>query len=480
MSNGRADIFRKHVLIMVAIFATLSNYLYPQEVNIVMDTSDYQSLPEGLNINLSIACSKDYIFDINRLIRMGADINSRDIIGATPLIYSVANNKRAAVETLLQYSPDLDIKTNSGESARHIAAKSNYLDLAELLIRDSADINIRDEFNCTPLHFAAIYNYYYLADMLIYYEADIDPLTLDGTSPLMAAVWAGNAEIADILIKNGADVNQADSYAYTPLLIAAQFGDSLLTRMLIDNGADISRHTGAGYDIGSLAARSGNVEYSKYIIEKTEWLKNRKAEALEPHIVARRSGKKETYDIFKDLSRTKLPFLYFDRVSLTASAKINGDFYTGAFLSFIEPYHGIRINAGIEFKPFYTKVLLQEAENVFWQYKDKRFVLYTGLGKQFLFKESYFNGSASFIVDFNIGYMMANNYMGTRTKPVDKFVFIPSIGVERTHRNISFSCVYEYMNTGLYKPGPHWLKFGFSYYINFSGKQPSLKNITWY
>lgn len=480
MSLKGAENILKHALIAVVAFIALSNKLCSQQIMIVMDTSDYQAYPEGLNLNLSIAASKGYIYEINRLINKGADINYKDIIGATPLIYAVANRKTESVKALLQYSPDPDILTKDGEAALHIAAKGNYLDIAELLIRDSADINIKDENNCTPLHFASLYNYYYMTDLLIYYEADIDPETLDGTSPLMAAVWAGNAEIADILIQNGADVNHADTDGYTPLLIAAQFGDTLLTRLLIDYGADISQHTKTGYDLGALAARSGSTEYSNYIIKNTDWLSKKKPDALDPLIVARKAGKKETYEFFKELSTSSLPFITFDRVNLTASLKLNGDIYTGASLSFIEPFYRIKVNAGMEFKPAYTRVLVEKEENVFWQYEDKRFVLYAGLGKQFVFRDSYFKGDVNFFADLNVGYIMARNFKGTYEKPPDKFILIPSLGVERSIRNISFSCMYEYMNTDLYKRGPHWLKFGFSYYINFRGKLEPLKNIKWY
>jgi ankyrin repeat protein len=476
--RGAANILRHAILAMV-VFITLSNSLYSQQSVTIMDTSDYQPYPEGLDLNLSIAASKGYVYEINRLINRGADINNKDIIGATPIIYAVANNKTDAVKSLLHFSPDLDLRTEYGESALHIATKNDYIELAELLIRDSANINIRDNINCTPLHFAALYNYYYMTDLLIYYEADIDPETIDGTTPLMAAVWAGNAEIADILIQNGADVNHEDVDGYSPVLIAAQFADTLLTRLLIDNGADISHYTKAGYDIGSLAARSGSADYTNYIIEKTDWISKKNTEALDPLVVARKAGKKETYEVFNKLSRKSLPFATFDRVSLTTTLKLNGDIYTGAFLSFIEPYYRIRINAGMEFKPAYTWVLVEKAENEFWQYQDKRFILYAGLGKQFVINDSYFKGSVKIFTDINIAYMMASNFKGTYEKPTDKVTLIPSVGIERSHRNISFSCMYEYMNTDLYKRGPHWLKFGFSYYISFRGKLEPLKNIEW-
>ena len=57
---------------------------------------------------------------------------------------------------------------------------------------------------------------------------------------------------------------------------------------------------------------------------------------------------------------------------------------------------------------------------------------------------------------------------------------MPSLGVERTINNLSITCLYEYMDTGLHKAGPHWYKIGASYYFHFGDKEPGLKNIKWY
>jgi len=477
MLNGRTAYTMKPIVIGLVVLVLLTQYVQCQENYVVMDTSDYEA---DLNLNLSIAASKGYTIEIKRLIDRGAYINNTDVIGATPVIYAVANNQTLAVKSLLLYSPDLDIRTNTGEGALHIAAKNDYVESAELLIRDSADINIRDEYNCTPLHYASAYNYFYMTDLLIYYEAEIDSESTDLTTPLMAAVWAGNAAIADLLVKNGANVNHPDISGFTPLHIAAQNGDILMSRLLLDAGADISAQTKDKYDIGTFAARNGSQSYSKYVVEETDWLKQKKQDSTDPYLVARKSGNIDAYNYFKELSENKRSAISFDKVGFTLIAKLNHDFYTGGYISFIEPVYKFRINTGIEFKPKYTRVLKKETDNVIYQYVDKRYVIYAGLGKEFLIKDDYFKGRVSVILNINLGYMMSNYFKGTYEKPDDGFVLMPSIGVERTLGNFSITSMYEYMKTGLYKSGPHWLKFGFTYYLHFGEKQAPLKNLRWY
>lgn len=480
MLNGWAANIPKPAVIVLLVLTVFTQNTLSQRNFVLIDTNDYQPLPDGLDINLSIAASKGYTIEIIRLIDRGANINNTDAIGASPLIYAIANNQTSAIETILEYSPDLDLRTENGESALHIAAKSDYVELAELLIRDSADINISDNFMCTPLHFASVYDYFYMTDLLIYYEAEIDAQTSEGTTPLMAAVWAGNAQVADLLIKNGADVNIADSRGFTPLLVAAQNGDILLSSLLLDAGADIAAQTIDKYDIGSIAARSGSEAYSDFIVKETDWLKMKKPDSADPTLVARRSGQNDTYRYFKNITANKRSAISFEKVGFTLITKFNYDFYTGGYVSFIEPLHKFRINTGIEFKPLYTRVLQKETESVIYQYEDKRYVLYAGLGKEFLISDDYFKGSAGILLNMNLGYMMSSYFKGTNIKPPDRFVLMPSLGVERTLGNWSISCLYEYMQTGLYKSGPHWFKIGFSYYLDFGEKQADLKNIRWY
>ena len=55
----------------------------------------------ALDYNLMIAASKGLTTEIDRLIELGANINSYTDEGATPLIFAVDNNQLEAVKKLL-------------------------------------------------------------------------------------------------------------------------------------------------------------------------------------------------------------------------------------------------------------------------------------------------------------------------------------------------------------------------------------------
>jgi ankyrin repeat protein len=472
----------------VMLFVTIGlacryTYVSAQQKFALIDTSDYLTYPEGFSANLAIAASKGYVSEIHRLISLGASPNGLGKSYIAPLVYAVAQNKKAAVSALLMYNPNLDYYSyNNGirEAVLHIAARNNNVEIAELLIMEDADPDIRDSNECTPLHIASIYGYFYMADLLLYYEADIDAITSDGTTPLMAATWSGYADIVDYLLVNGAKVNLSDSKGFTALHIAAQNGDTLITRLLLDAGADISFTTKADYDIGTLAARTGNEVYSKFVLESTKWIDEKDPDSVNPLTIARKFGQKEVYQIFSKEINSGLKSFSINHFQISLNMKFNHDIYLGGMVSFIEPLYKFRFNLGLEFKPTYTRVLEKIEENVNYQYHDKRYLFYAGAGKNFRISEDLFRGYSSIILNINFGYLVANSYLGTERTPPDKFVFMPSFGFEKSINRFSARCMYEYMDTDLYKAGPHWLKFGISYTLQLEGTKASLKNITWY
>ena len=89
------------------------------------DTIDYIPVwyPGALEYNLMIASARGLSSEIDRLIQKGANINSYNTDGATPLIFAVSYNKPEAVRTLLKYSPDLEEFTSGWETALMIAVK---------------------------------------------------------------------------------------------------------------------------------------------------------------------------------------------------------------------------------------------------------------------------------------------------------------------------------------------------------------------
>ena len=468
--------------LLAAILLLVSCAVTQAQVTLVMqDTTDYLPYPDGLNTNLAIAASKGYVNEIHRLIRKGADVNAIDYIGASPIIYAVANMQDASVTALLSYHAKTDFLTNESESPLHIAAKLGLAGIAEILIRSDADINIRDRYGCTPLHYAAAYDYITTTDVLIYYGAAIDNTDNQGTTPLMAAVWAGSALATDLLLQSGSNPSLSDSKGFTPLMVAAQNADTLLTRLLLDYGAEISSVNSYNYDVAAMAARTGDTDYTEFLLNSTSWKESRNKNAINPVSVAREYGRTSLFNLYKKYGIKGKRGLNISMATLSLYSRMSwNDIYTGGSISLVEPLYSLKLNIGFDMKPKWTRVLVNPDEGNFIQYMDKRYLFTAGVGREFVFSENLFSGKLALTPNLNGGYLIGSTYPGTYHKPASRFVFVPSVMVERTAENFRIGGGYEYMDANLYRPGPGWFKLELSYNVKFSGNSGRLKNIYWY
>lgn len=465
----------------IFLFTILSLNAAGQEDRAIIDTSDYLPYPEGLDINLMIASAEGYPSEIHRLIKLGANVDATDYQNITPLMYAVANNNITTVKALLEYGPDTEIMTDAGESALHIAAKDNMLEIAEALIRAEADINIKDPHGATPLHYASAYGYFYLSDLLLYYNANIEARDNEGSTPLIAAVYSGQADVSDLLLQSGANANAPDNEGFTPFAIAAQNNDTLLLSLLLEAGAYLYATNDYKYDAMGMAIRNNNTEAYKFLKTRVDPEMYRGNQILSPILIARKYGRTK---ILKELEEAGFPEpaqLSFDHVKIQAGIKTAiRDYYTRIGLSFKEPLLKLMLNAGFELKPTYNKVLVQDSDNTYYQYYDKRYIIYAGLGREFTLQENYYGGSLSIDLNLNAGYMMASQYRGTNIKPPDKLRIMPQLVLRWNKGKINIYAGYEYMNTELYRIGPSWFCFGLSYDVYFDKIRSPAKKIRWY
>jgi len=484
--------FRTLILIL---FLSMPGTLLSQE-EIEIDTSEYMvyennhsnmtfgrgtTYKDVLNFNLMVAASKGYVSEIHRIIKNGADPDTKTYGNITPLMYAVANNQLDAVNALLSYKIDANVMTIYSETPLLAAVKNGNVEIAETLIRDSADINVSDRYGATPLHYASIYGYFYVADMLLYYEAATYKKSNDGTTPLMAAAWAGYSDIADLLIQNGANPEDADNLGFTPFLVAAQNGDTVIMEILINRKINLYEVNKFNYNALDICIKSNHIEAAAYLLGKGDKWTSNENKAVSPYLVATKYIRKEITHL---LEKNNIPKTYkfgFDQVSLSAYLKVSlHDYFTGMGISFKEPKLNGGIFAGCDVKPGYTRVLMKKTETLFYQYKDKSSMVYAGLFKDFAITDYPIKGNWTFTGSLAAGYTFGNKLKGTGITPENKFRILPGIALKWTKDNLNFFGGLDFLKTEFYKVGPVWLRVGFSYNIFFDNVRAPGKEIKWY
>lgn len=74
-----------------------------------------------------VVMTNGHIHDVKKILRNGADINSTNKMGDTPIIIAAKWYNVDLCLLLLEYHPNLTIKSNSGRNAYFIMRKSEIL-----------------------------------------------------------------------------------------------------------------------------------------------------------------------------------------------------------------------------------------------------------------------------------------------------------------------------------------------------------------
>ena len=93
-----------------------------QEPSETIETTDTNKL-------LFRAIKKSEYSTVENLLKEGADINTSDSMGRTPIMLAVRDKNRQMVELLLKYNPDLSLKNKKGNNVYILAKKFNLDDI---------------------------------------------------------------------------------------------------------------------------------------------------------------------------------------------------------------------------------------------------------------------------------------------------------------------------------------------------------------
>lgn len=162
------------------------------------DRSDYLLSPDKSgNTALHVAARHGYNQVAAELIKRGHDVNAKNNYGESVLYTAITALKfptgddRAIQQALIDAGADVQVRTKSGETLLHAAARKGDVQMCEYLVdRRGLDVNARDVAGSTPLHEAA-WGRGIAVEALVARKADLSVRNAVGQTPRDLAFGEG-------------------------------------------------------------------------------------------------------------------------------------------------------------------------------------------------------------------------------------------------------------------------------------------------
>ncbi|HET6351814.1 MAG TPA: ankyrin repeat domain-containing protein [Coriobacteriia bacterium] len=267
----------------------------------LMELIDVETRWEDKMTVLHLAAALDHPDIVQALVEGGLSVEAKALEGMTPLLVAAVNDRRAAVERLLDLHANIEaVDIEQGASALNFAAFYGYNELARLLLGRGANPNHMNYLGTPPLQTAVAQGNIDLvrtlldngartslcsggltlvfiasqeghADivrLLVEHGADPNarrPAEFDYFGPLHAAVRGGHGAVLDALAAAGADLNLGATHGVTPLIIASAERKPAMAEALIRLGADPDRPDAEGWRPLDYAKRNNDSEMARVL-----------------------------------------------------------------------------------------------------------------------------------------------------------------------------------------------------------------------
>jgi len=174
------------------------------------------------------------------LLRAGANVNTRNEVGLTPLMFIRDNATPQLIRELISAGGYINARDESGGTSLMAAAAESKYEVVKELIDAGASVGSKNANGGTALIFAAGNGDSRIAKLLIDLGEDVNARDNDGNTPLMFAAEEGEAETVKFLLSFNAEVNAVDNNGQSALLRVAASSDIESATALLNAGADLS------------------------------------------------------------------------------------------------------------------------------------------------------------------------------------------------------------------------------------------------
>lgn len=163
--------------------------------------------------------------------------------GDLRLVDATKRNDPKAARALIQQGADVNTPQADGATPLHWVAHWDDLETADLLLRRGANVNAEEDTGVTPLVLACLNGGTSMVDRLL--KAGARP-TARKDSAVMVSARTGNVDVMRLLLAHGGNANAKEAdRGQTALMWAASEKHPDVVRTLIEGGADIQARTKA-------------------------------------------------------------------------------------------------------------------------------------------------------------------------------------------------------------------------------------------
>eukprot|EP01084_Bolivina_argentea_P018415 34291_1 len=229
------DNFDRHALLIAIAFGNIecTKLFIKRGVNVDWKAS------KGLNA-LQLSIWKGYTNIVEWLIQANADINIKNDLGATPLMYAV-EGQLACTKILVNYKANLHEIDLSNRNALYYSCKYGDVETTSLLLECNAQVNIKEnDDGYTPFLVATSRNHLEIAKLLIKYKANINAKDSKNRTALILASSNGHLKMVQFLLSLDIDINNKDVNQDDALSHSFRQGYSHVTKLLLGSNADMN------------------------------------------------------------------------------------------------------------------------------------------------------------------------------------------------------------------------------------------------
>ncbi|CAB1337712.1 unnamed protein product, partial [Coregonus sp. 'balchen'] len=162
------------------------------------------------------ACSAGHVKIVEFLLDLGVEVNLQD---------------DEIVKSLINKGAQLNSVNQNGCTPLHYAASKDRYEIALLLLESGADPNVTDKLASTPLHRASTKGNCRLIQLLLKQSASTNIQDSEGNTALHLACDEERVEAAKLLVENGASIYIENKEEKTPLQISKGGLATLLRRI---------------------------------------------------------------------------------------------------------------------------------------------------------------------------------------------------------------------------------------------------------